>query len=98
LKERLKQADDFINELKGKLSISIKKKKDLLQQLASQGEDNDKNEDLKEKTKLCEKLSKEVIMVRHEMESGVIKFTQEIEEKRKIEDDLRQSLKEKLED
>jgi len=37
-------------------------------------------------------------MVRHEMESGVIKFTQEIEEKRKTEDNLRQSLKEKSED
>jgi len=98
LKERLKDADDFINELKGKLSISMKKRKDLLQQLASQGEANDTNEDLKEKTKLCEKLSKEIIMVRHEMESGVMKFTQEIEEKRKIEDDLRQSLKEKSED
>jgi len=67
LKERLKQVDDFINELKEKLSIFMKKRKELLQQLVSQGEDNDTNEDLKEKTKLCEKLSKEVITVRHDM-------------------------------
>jgi len=87
-----------MRELKDKLSLSMKKRKELLQQLASQGEANNANEDLKEKTKLCEKLSKEIIMVRHEMESRVIKFTQEIEEKRKTKDNLRQSLKEKSED
>jgi len=32
------------------------------------------------------------------MESRVMRFTQEIEEKRKIEDNLKQSLKEKIED
>jgi len=37
-------------------------------------------------------------MIRHEMELGVMKFTQEIKEKRKTEDNLKQSLKEKIED
>jgi len=77
-----------MRELKDKLSLSMKKRKELLQQLARQSEESNTNEELTEKTKLCEKLSKEVIMVRHEMESGVIKFTQEIEEKRKAEDNL----------
>jgi len=62
-----------------------------------QNEANNTDEDLNEKTKLCEKMSKEVVMLRHEMESGVIKFTQEIEEKRKTEENLNQSLKEKIE-
>jgi len=87
-----------MRELKDKLSLSMKKRKELLQQLARQGEANNANEELKEKTELCEKLSKEIIMVRHEMESRVMKFTQEVEEKRKTEDNIRQSLKEKLED
>jgi len=98
LKERLKQADEFMRELKDKLSLSMKKRKELLQQLARQSEESNTNEELTEQTKLCEKLSKEVIMLRHEMESGTIKFTQEIEEKRKAEDNLRQSLKEKSEE
>ena len=88
LKERLKQADEFMRELKDKLSLSMKKRKELLQQLARQSEESNTNEELTEQTKLCEKLSKEVIMLRHEMESRTIKFTQEIEEKRKAEDNL----------
>jgi len=52
------------------------------------------DEALKEKIKECENMAKEVVL-KHEMESGVMRLTKEIEERKKTEENLNQSLKER---
>lgn len=97
LRGELKDVDDTIEMLKDKLKKSMGRKKELLLQLSSLTEENDMNEALEEKTKECEKLSKEVVL-KIEMEYGVMRQTKEIEDRKKIEEDLNKKLKERTEE
>lgn len=72
--------------------------KDLVGHLKQKESQSMDDEALKEKTEECEKLVRENAILKHEMETIVMKLTKEIEERKKIEENLVQSLKDKSEE
>ncbi|XP_059071917.1 uncharacterized protein LOC131871232 [Cryptomeria japonica] len=99
LKVNLKDVENFIQSLKEKLDKSREKKRELCDQLKqkeSQSIDDDHfNEALKEKTKECEKLAKDNVVLKHEMEFIVMGLTKEIEGRKKKEENINQSIKDR---
>lgn len=61
-------------------------------------EDGKLSQALKEKVEQCENVTIENVVLKHEMESTMMRMKKEIEEKKKNEENLAQSLKEKYEE
>lgn len=90
LQEELNSTNEFILILQERLSSSQAKRKELLQQ----SDDEEKNS-LKEK---CQKLSQVIMLMKTEMQDLTMKLSKDIEDRKKKEDSLVLSLKNKFDE
>lgn len=95
LRRSLEAAKIFIESLKEQVNTSREKRKEPMDKLKEKEEQSIGNKALQDKIDECEKLAIENAVLKNEMQSIVMKLTKEIEDMKKNEENLTQSLKDR---
>lgn len=98
MKTNLKDVKNFIQTLKDQLIKSKEKRKDLVDQLQKKESQGIDEAVLNEKIEECDRLARANVVQKNEMEAIVMKLIREIEERKKNEENISQSLKDKFEE